>query len=220
MITFVCVYNGWRYSAGDVLRLKRAIAEHCPVKHDFVCITHHIEEMRGHGVAIAPLIQDEYEGWWAKMKVFEYASWSRSRVIYFDLDMMICGDLRPLAEWGGDFAVCANFTLAAGHKDWPCYYGSCCMSLPPGYGKHIFSAYYAKRDVWERRAGKYGDQWVIQQIEPGAYLLQNYMPDGFFASYRDLVKMPEKPASLAVGVYAGGRTPDTFGPEWAKEFWR
>jgi len=194
------------------------VKRHLPVPHEFFCITDQFRVATELGCGIIPL-QSDLPRWWGKMQLFD-ERWRNERVLFFDLDTLIIGDLTPLAQWSDGFGICENFTRRAGHKDWSCKYGSCVMSIPPFWGGAIWRQFEARKSEWMIAAGKFGDQWAIEQIYPFAFFLQNVMPPGYFVGYRELQQHQEKPPpDCSVVIYAGGRSPDTIGPEWARKAW-
>lgn len=220
MITIACVRTGQKYGPEYVDRLRAMVDRHLPVPHRFVCLTD--QKDLPQGVEHVDVRDHGLHGWWAKMLLLDPATradWGRT--IYLDLDTVIVGDLTPLAEWCGDFAICANFTRESNIKTWPCRYGSCVMSIAPTFGRTVYEAFEADREGWIRKAGNKGDQWVIERLFPKASLLQMAMPAGFFVHWRKLADHPSAPPdSAALVIYAGGRTPKSIGPAWAKAAWR
>lgn len=198
-----CVRTGTKFPAGDVYRLRAAISRWLHRPHEFWCITDRPEDLPGISTAPARGLP----GWFAKMALFDFDWRDGEPVLYFDLDTVIVGDLAPL--WrirDHQFAICANFTRAAGNTEWPCRYGSCCMVIDRGFGAAVWEPFWAAPDAWMRRAGRYGDQWIIEQLAPGATLLQHVLPPGFFLGYRDLTE--QRPSGVSVVVFAGGRQPE------------
>lgn len=202
-----CVRVGVKYGPEYADRLQRAILRHLPVKHDFICI-------REEGSSGLP-------GWWAKMALFDPDLRGGERLIYFDLDTVICGDLSPLAELDCEFGICENFTRLAGNTNWPCHFGSCVMTFAPGFGGDIFEAFCKRR--LELMRNPCGDQKVIEDIcaelgyEPT--LLQRVLPPGFFVGYRDLPKHQTPPKGCSVVVFAGSHKPHNTDCAWAREAW-
>ena len=160
-------------------------------------------------------------GWWSKMYLFDReglgADYRNDRLIYIDLDTVICGPVEPLSLWDGDFGICQNFTRLRGHHTWPCNYGSCVMSLAPRWGQHIWEAF--KRDHTQIMIDNpKGDQQAIEALAPGAIYLQDVMPKDYFLHYRDMVN--HKPEGTSVVVFGGHHTPANNSMKWVGEEWR
>jgi hypothetical protein len=203
MLTVACVWFGPKYGVEYVERLRDGVARHLSRPYRFVCITDHLTGLRGVDM-VAPPSEHRWPGWWAKMNLFDARPWyRRDRMIYLDLDTVIVGDLSPLADWPDDFGICANFTKRAGLKT-PCNYGSCVMSLAPGFGGGVFSAFTSEAGrIME--ACPCGDQQAIEQLRPCASYLQDELPPGFFLHYRNLTA--RKPDGCAVVIFAGSHKP-------------
>jgi hypothetical protein len=98
MITICCVKQGTKYGPEYVLNLKAGVERHCHTPHEFICFTDDPVE----GVRCEPLTV-KLPGWWSKLSLFEM----RRPLLYFDLDMVIVGDIQPLLDWQG-FGILKN----------------------------------------------------------------------------------------------------------------
>jgi hypothetical protein len=215
-VIVACVRTGNLYGPEYVHRLKRAVEKHLPRLHKFVCVTDNVGELGD----VEMLFTKGLPGWWAKMRVFGLAF--NERVLYFDLDTVIVGDLSPLADLDVPFGICENFTRLSVNPNWPCRFGSCVMTLAPGFGGDIWEAFRKRRH--ELMLNRYGDQKVIEQLcvelrhEPA--LLQHVLPAGYFVGYRDLPRYLEQPpAEASVVVFAGSHKPHNTGCRWARDAW-
>lgn len=213
-----CVRTGTRYPVGYVYKLQAMVKRHMPMKHEFICLTDRAYQLDNHyGVKAIPINRFELGGWWGKMVLFMEGWRYPDRVLYFDLDTVICGDLSPLMDLPIDFGICANFTRAAGIKNWPCRYGSCVMTFGPEFDGKIWSEFWKDRRAIMARAGHYGDQKAIEELIPNATLLQDVLPHGYFLGYRDL--KAEKPPGCSVVVFAGNSKPHNCTEKWIKDEW-
>jgi len=181
-----------------------------PMRYKFMCITDRTENIRG----VDSYVETRLPGWWAKMELFNPAARPNGRIVYFDLDTVICDDLTPLAMWGGTFGICENFTKLAGSNSGGCNYGSCVMSLDHGFGSDIWNQFDPSR------VGDFprGDQQAIESFYPYATFLQRAMPDNFFLGYRHLTV--KKPDGCAVVVFAGANKPHNSQHGWIKDAWQ
>jgi hypothetical protein len=210
-----CVRTGTKYGPEYVMRLEAAVARHLRQPYQFVCLTDRPQELPL--VTCIDISRHGLDGWWGKMALFEFAAKRRERVVYFDLDTVVVGDLSPLALIGAEFGICGSFTRAAGHLDWPCRYGSCVMTLAPGFGAEIWQAFAAARTDLMMRAGRYGDQWAIELLWPAATILQDCLPEGFFLGYRDLTEA--RPEGCSLVIFAGRSKPHTCDHQWIVDAW-
>jgi len=143
-------------------------------------------------------------------------------VVYFDLDTVICNSLQPLYDHAlaspSQLSICASFTGAVS-ASWSCLYGSCVMTFGEGLPEDVWNTFQEAAVTYMHAAGRYGDQKVFERLYPNARLLRQELPPNYFIGYRDLYKYPTGPDDGAIVVYAGGRTPKTFGPPWVLEIW-
>lgn len=216
MLTVAVVKTGTKkYSIEDVLRVHRAVTLYLRTPFRFVCITDLPNECEEVGIEPIP-VGPELPGWWAKMKLFDRSWRDDGRLIYFDLDTLICGELDTFATLDLSFGICANFTRAI-KPEYPCRYGSCIMTMSGAFGDDIWGPFIEQRKWFVTE--KYGDQKVIERLHPHASFIQEYMWDGWVLGYRDVRGLAVKPNETSLVVYAGKRSPNTMGPQWAKELW-
>jgi hypothetical protein len=100
MVTVACVYKpGKGFTEEYVYRLREAILKQStPLQ--FRCITTDktfYKKLGDEGV----LIPDVLPGWWNKMFLYSGVLLD-SRIVYFDLDTIITGDLTPLLTYDGE----------------------------------------------------------------------------------------------------------------------
>lgn len=215
-----CVRTGGRYPPHYVFRLRDMVAKHLKRSHRFVCFTDRMGDLEGTGVAAVDIETLRLKSWWGKMALFARDWREDQRVLYFDLDTVIIGDLAPLADLSLDFGICENFTRLSGNVEWPCSYGSCVMTFGPSFDGELFARFWKDRFALMDRAGKFGDQKTIEELMPDASLLQRHLPAGFFLGYRNLPKHRARPPkNCSVVIFAGGSKPHNCGVNWVKEAW-
>jgi hypothetical protein len=214
-LTVACVRTGTRYGAEYVYRLRDGVARHLKRPHRFVCLTDRPEDLPN--VETIDVSGDGLAGWWAKMILFQLAGGCADRILYFDLDTVICGPLDPLADLDVEFGICGNFARAAGNLSWPCRYGSCVMTIRAGYGGAVWREFDANRDYYMGQAGNYGDQKAIEMLIPVATILQDVMPPRFFLGYRDVTE--RKPEHCSLVIFAGRSKPHNCDTQWIKAEW-
>jgi hypothetical protein len=168
MLNVVAVHFGDYCGRGFeyVEKLFDGIEAHLKVPHKFWCITDDPAKIPAY---VSPLPVDEgVKGWWNKIALFRPGILpAGERVLYFDLDTMIMGDLSDLAAYRGRFGMARDFYF-------PHHCSSTVMAWEAGTLDHIWR-------VWDRcgrpefQIG--GDQEWIESIEPGADRLQDLLPD-------------------------------------------
>lgn len=113
------------------------------------------------------VVTDGPESWWAKLQLFQAGRFPKGeRVIYFDLDTIITGDLTDLFEYDGPFAALRDVWQ-------PGQLGSGIMTWTAGECDHVWTE-------WERAGcpseDPRGDQaWITAQM-PFAVRLQDIIP--------------------------------------------
>lgn len=216
-LTVACVCVGNKYPFSDVVKLKNMVSRYLSRPYTFICLTDSPKTLNNHVIETVDINETGLKGWWAKMNLFNRAKMPGGRILYFDLDTVIAGDIEPLANWSGPFGICGSFTRAAGFKNWPCKYGSCVMSLSPTFGQMIWDRFYFDRHIIMKMC-KYGDQQAIENIYPDADILQEEMPAGFFQSYRNigLVRRDD----VKVVNFGGNNKPRNCKIPWVQEAWQ
>ncbi len=114
MIDIVCVKCGTEYSDEYVRILKASIDRNTTIPHRFICLSDTeidgIETKRlSRGIG-KPWIR--IDGWWNKLQLFNPSFQLAERVIYFDLDTVITGNLDFFLEYNGDFCGIENLGVA------------------------------------------------------------------------------------------------------------
>lgn len=202
MITVTCLRTGTKYGPEYVTRLRSMVKRHLPIPHEFVVF----------GDQPDADIRTKRTSWWGKLDILRSDIRPAGRVLYFDLDTVIVGDLTPLAELDCDFGICANFTRAV-NDGYACRYGSCVMTI--AHGVDIVPS---PQTLADDRSGIYGDQWAIEQAAPDATLLQDALPPGYFVGRRDFTDTV--PDDAAVMIFAGRVKPHNTIHRWVGENWK
>lgn len=91
MLTVYCVCVGDKYEIDYVYRLQGMVEKNLTIPYRFVCVTEH--DIPGVDT-VKPL--SDYKSWWVKLDLFQIAT---GRSLYFDLDVVITGNLDYLAEY-------------------------------------------------------------------------------------------------------------------------
>lgn len=104
-MTVACVQVGNYFGLGAeyVNKLRAGVARHLPLPHRFACITDDPEGLDD-GIDVIEA-HPGLTGWWQKLALFKPGTFETERVVYFDLDTWILGDLSGLASYAGPFAM-------------------------------------------------------------------------------------------------------------------
>jgi len=212
-ITVACVRTGNKYGMNYVTKLRNMVARHL-TDYELVCLTDQPEQCSG--VSFINISEIGLTGWWAKMLLFSTEWREQSRVIYLDLDIVVCGDLKPLTEVTAEFAILRSPVHEAGNLKYPCRYNSSVMVLREGMTDFIWRKFSRARDSLIADCGNYGDQLAIERLYPDAVLLHEVLPKGFITNYRNLTMI--KPPSSII-TFGGAHKPDNCDIPWVQKEW-
>ena len=103
MLTVACVLrSGGAFTQDWVVRLRHQVARHLQAPHRFVCLTDMAVPCDS-----VPL-KNGWPGWWSKLELWRPGTFE-GRVLYFDLDTLITGNITPLAGYRNDLATLTDF---------------------------------------------------------------------------------------------------------------
>ena len=218
-VTVCCVLkSGGDYNADEyVERLMSMVHKHLPIPHDFVCLSDMDVPCRR-----IPL-KHGWPGWWSKLELFRPGV-LKGKLMYFDLDTVILGDLKALAEFPGQFAMVKGFSP---HRD-----GAMSSTIMAWQQTELTAEIYRKAvkvfsPSFPAEPPTRSDQEFIQaclkehNINPVS--IQNLIS---IASYkRDWVEKGKFPEDLRVVCFHGHPRPHelavaTERPEWFEENWK
>lgn len=99
-IAVVCVLkSGGDFTTHDVTNLKVMLDKNITIPYDFYCLT----DLLGMGMLHKIPLVHEYSGWWSKIELFRPDLVKEERIIYFDLDTVILGNIDDLLLQDSDF---------------------------------------------------------------------------------------------------------------------
>ena len=194
-----CVKVGTVYGPEYVNRLAAMVARNTTREYRFVCLT---DDPGGLTCEALPIGTD-IPGWWAKLVLFKDRVFSE-RVIYLDLDTVICGNIDFLFDYSGQLAMLRSFLP-------PSRYGSAVMSFLPGLG-YLWSDF--TRDVMDRL---YGDQDWIAERATTVDCWQDLAP-GAIGSYK-VDELTEGPKDFAICCFHGEPKPHDVVDGWVGDVW-
>lgn len=189
-----CVRKGDKYGPEYVLKLQRMVRRHLPPEAGctFVCLTDkHIP-----GVLCENLTED-LPGWWSKLEVFKLGE----PTLYFDLDVVITGNLSPVLAWQG-FGIVRDWWL-------------------PGFNSSVMrlngDEEYLLRDFRRDLMNRYhmGDQQWITERMPDA----KTFPAHWFPSLKANKCFDAPPDDALAIIFHGEPKPCQFLSGWVKDKW-
>lgn len=205
----VCVEMWSKFPEHYVHRLRAMVNRHLWTDYKFVVITDQPNRYNGIGSGIwAVEPTRSLPGWYSKINLFDPDTFpAGSRVIYFDLDVVISGPLNPLAACEEPFIMIREFNAKplSGHN-------SSVMSWQVPYTSEIFTKF---EDDWVRRS--WGDQECIWAIMGNERIWD--WPDEWVKSYKYHGRgRPHPPAPIT--VFHGDPKQDAVADSWVVEEWR
>lgn len=174
-VTVACVLReSETYTSLWVDTLAKAVDRHMGY-HQFVCITDVPEKVRSSRVE-AVTMMNRWPGWWSKIELFREGLFD-GPVLYFDLDVVITGQLDGLVRHDPGMTMCRDFVL----------HGWCNSSVMAWNGdySHLYDLFATNpekvmSDYTRRRDRRIGDQAFIEDYAP----VKDIFPDGEVVSYR------------------------------------
>jgi hypothetical protein len=208
-LSVVCVQTGNYLGRGAeyVKKLRRQVRKHLTLPHEFVVMT-------DDPASFYPRMKcrpSALPGWWEKLRLFKPGMFPEGRVIFFDLDTFIVGNIDDIASHESDFSVLHDFWRPKG-------LGPAVMMWRSGWGADIWDAFV---DGGQAMRHANGDQGFLEAFDGGrlrreATILQEAFP-GRFVSYKTHCAngIPE---GASVICFHGKPRPHEAGG-WASEVW-
>ncbi|MGB5325897.1 MAG: hypothetical protein WBN40_10800, partial [Pseudomonadales bacterium] len=171
------VCSGDKYSPDYVERLASAVSKHLTVDYEFVCLTDRSNEFSVNTLPI-PL---DLKSWWGKVALF--SDLIADRILFFDLDTVITGNIDDFANYQGDLALIKPFYRNTG-------YASGVMNIGPMAHRKAWDLFakspkkaiaYCKKHA--EPAWNHGDQRWLEFAAKGADYWQALLP-GQLVSYK------------------------------------
>ncbi len=230
----VCLKHGAKYGADYVNRLYNMARRHCTVPFTFVCFT---DDIRGIHTDIKTITLKHIgvSGWWYKPMFFDKNFPLDGNILYFDLDVIICGNIDNLFTYmPNKFVICRDFNRSLRH-DWNRMNSSVFRLKSRSLG-FVYDVFMENAPMNMRRF--HGDQdWIWDQLGNKKDMWK-FWPDDWIMSYKwemrdraDLQvvhgkrnfkesKPPLVLENTSVAVFHGEPHPHEVQDTWVKENWR
>lgn len=180
--------------------LKAMITRHLPSFDRFACLT----DIRFTipGIEIIPLIHS-WPGWWSKCEAFSDKTAPKgTRILYFDLDVIIVGDLSDIASRTERLIVKGD-TYRRPPRHHRISYQSSIMAWTAGEFAKVYLGFAKAPQYTMARFRNIGDQGWLEQSAPGAIFWEHILPKQIVSFKVDCRK----------GLPAGARVVDFHGKQ-------
>jgi len=215
MLTVACVLKSNRpyspYKLADVVCLHSMVCEYLRIPFRFVCLSD-LKNPKLPGVEWIPLTCD-WQGWWSKLELFRPEVFLvGNRVLYFDLDTIILGDLYDIANRTEEFVGIGDFYKRPPQQP-EIGFGSGMMLWTAGIETQLYSAFQHRF----RHSIPGGDQeWIQTMLTRKPFLWEFLVPDQV-VSYKVHCRHRIPPPGARVVCFHGYPKPSQVTDIWVKK---
>lgn len=229
--TILCVRFGHKYSVSYVEKLRNMIQRHTTVPYQLICLTDDPTPIEGVQLIVQPNAGYS-KGWWHKVHMFDPSLPLAGRVLYMDLDVVICNSIDKLIQIQGNVFMGIRDFNRKFHRDWK-YLNSSVMSWMHGSQAHIYQQFKNNPQVAMRMHGdqdwtwKYAKDrikfWPEQWIQSYKWEIRDrselQVINGVrqFTSQRDDVVVP---GDCSIAVFHGSPNPEIVKDKFVVENWK
>jgi SAM-dependent methyltransferase len=216
-VTVACVLrSGGDYDEQYVHKLMNALERHVTVPYQFVCLTD-MEILEGANAAGVKVIvlEDGFQGWWAKVELFKPKIFNTKYTVYFDLDTIILGNIDDMFHTEFDFHALRPWNKGNQRR------GIFASGMMAWENDEYSFLYAALNETEISEAGSGGDQRYLSKILSGnghAYSpLQESIP-GIYSYKRNC--QHKMPPDARIVCFHGRPRPHEMTAPWVKENWK
>ncbi len=137
--TILCVRFGNKYSISYVEKLRNMIDRHTTVPYRLYCLTDDPTPINGVTLIVRPN-EGYVKGWWHKVHMFDADLPMSGRILYMDLDVVICSSIDKLLNLQGNVFMGIRDFNRKFHRDWK-YLNSSVMSWIHGSQAYIYTKF-------------------------------------------------------------------------------
>lgn len=205
MLNVVCVRWGEVFHRDYVKILAAGVRRNIRIPHRFICFT---DDPRGCGPGVElRFLPDNLIGWWPKIWLHKPGHFKDGdRILFLDLDTIVCGDITKIASYRGPFAILRDFYRPDG-------YGSGLMAWPANKTAPVWDLYQSSG----RPELEGGDQAWMEMMVPNADRWQDLFP-GQILSYKVHCREGLPEDARIVCFHGFPRPHQAEG--WVKDRWR
>jgi hypothetical protein len=229
-ITVICVRFGTKYGREYVERLRNMVSRHLTMPYEFVCLTDDHVPIDGVRTIFQPQVGYK-KLWWHKVHMFDPSLPVSGRLLYLDLDVMICGSLDKVVDrLGNSFMGIRDFNRKF-HSSW-IYLNSSAMSWVHGEHSYIWDQFKSNPSEAQRL---HGDQdWIWRTAKDKI----KFWPQEWIQSYKweirnknelevkngvrrfNFVKDVQIPKECSIVVFHGDPKPEDIKDQVVVDNWR
>lgn len=164
MINILCLKWGTKFSPTYVNRLYNAVSRNLTVPFQFHCLTEDSTDLDS-DIVIHPLPHKlPGAGWWQKLYMFSDEVDIQGRILFFDLDTLITGNIDHLTCRTEPFVCLQDFFYLKENV------GSAMMSWESGTLTHLWDDFFKSPNTVIKKFHPHGDQkWIQQQTKDRTY---------------------------------------------------
>lgn len=155
--TILCVRFGNKYGIGYVEKLRNMIARNCTVPYQLVCLTDDNTPIEG----VKLIVQKNAgysKGWWHKIHMFNPDLPLNGRILYMDLDVVICNNIDKLTQISGNLFMGIRDFNRKFHPHWK-YLNSSVMSWIHGRERSVYDSFIQNPSNAQRMHGDQDWTW-------------------------------------------------------------
>jgi len=231
MISVLCVRFGTKYGKDYVEKLRNMVKRHLTLPYEFVCLTDDPTPIEGVRLIVCP--QSEYPKlWWQKVHMFDPTLPLSGRILYFDLDVVICRNINKLVQSCAqkDFYGIRDFNRKF-HAGWT-QLNSSVMSWEKGYHPDVWTVFQHSKSSALKL---HGDQDWIYKVARSRI---TFWPDEYIMSYKwelrerselervsgklkfKTIRNPIVPKECCVAVFHGDPNPHDIPDPFVLDNWQ
>lgn len=172
--------TGGIYNVDYVNRLANAIARHVTVPYRFVVLTDDVEGDYCENVHERVLLRHDLPGWWSKIELHAPDFYPDHKILFFDLDTVIVGNLDHVVEHDHHYTVLSDFY-------YPGSVGSGVMAWKQTGLTENFNAFLADAQRIMSGSERGDQQWIEETVQHPSHF-QTLFPNEFLSYKKDLVR--------------------------------
>jgi len=178
MLNVICLKHGTKYSPVYVNRLANMVARHLSVPYEFFCFTENAAGLDPN-IKIKPLPENKrINGWWWKPYIFKQGHFTDGDInLFFDLDMVIVGNIDKLADYKPNEFVGLE-DVGRAFRKYPQKLGSAVLKWPANQFSDIWNLIEQDIQIVSRFRGDQDWIWALHKNNI------SFFPEDWIRSYK------------------------------------